>query len=270
MNILRSTCSVVIACLAVSGAKAASLEISEATVTGGRLVVSGTTQPAGRKVVLDGRFEMTSDASGAFRFQRTDYLPPSCIVSLEAKNVTTTAVVANCGPRGVTPRGAWRRQDSYLADDLVTFRGSTWRALAESEGEQPGSDEAAWEQFVAKGRAGDAGPAGPAGEPGSDGAQGPAGVAGPIGPQGPVGPQGPKGDVGVIVGRASFNLTFTAAANSCSTVATVIPGSIDGDMVVASVQSYALVGAAFVTGYGVVNGNVTASLCNMNIPNKSQ
>lgn len=260
MNSLRSTCIVVTACLAASAAEAATLRISDATVTGGRLIISGKTDLGGRTVVLDGQFETTAEADGSFTFRLSNYLPSTCIVRLEADDAARTAVVANCGARGVTPRGAWVRQDSYVADDLVTFKGSSWRALSENSGQRPDSDGAPWEIFVARGQTGAAGPSGAPGEPGP---QGPEGVAGPAGPQGPVGPQGPRGDVGVIIGRASFNLTFTVAANSCATVATVIPGSVDGDMVVASVLSYALPTTAFISGYGVVNGNVTASLCNM-------
>ena len=202
MNKLRFICMVVGLCLASSGAEAAKLKVSAAAVTGGALVVSGKTNLSGRTIVLDGLYETTSDASGAFTFRLTNYLPASCIVTLEVGDATDTAVVANCGPRGLTPRGAWRQKDSYRVDDLVTFKGSTWRAIAENKGQRPDGTEAPWEAFVSRGQQGVAGPSGAKGDPGAEGPtgpageQGPAGIAGATGPSGPIGEQGPAGVAG--------------------------------------------------------------------------
>src|SRR5690242_16137020 len=41
--------------------------------------------------------------------------------------------------RVLTPRGAWSAQVSYAADDLVTARGSTWRAKVANSDRVPGS-----------------------------------------------------------------------------------------------------------------------------------
>lgn len=202
MKRLRFICIAAGLCLASSGAEAAKLKVSDAAVTGGALVVSGKTNLSGRTIVLDGLYETTSDASGAFAFRLTNYLPASCIVTLEVGDATETAVVSNCGPRGLTPRGAWRQKDSYRADDVVTFKGSTWRAIAENKGQRPDATEAPWEAFVSRGQQGAAGPSGAKGDPGAEGPtgpsgdQGPAGAAGPTGSTGPAGEQGPAGAAG--------------------------------------------------------------------------
>jgi hypothetical protein len=53
----------------------------------------------------------------------------------------------------VTPQGAWSPAKSYVKDDLVTSRGSTWRAKRNSKGKVPGSTKpstaADWEEFAA-------------------------------------------------------------------------------------------------------------------------
>ena len=58
--------------------------------------------------------------------------------------------MANCGPAGVTARGAWAEAAAYVRNDLVTHEGSTWRARRNNAGNQPqaGAD---WEIFAAAG-----------------------------------------------------------------------------------------------------------------------
>lgn len=110
-----------------------------------------------------------------------------------------TAVVANCGPKGVNPHGAWKNKINYLTDDLVTHGGSSWRALADNKRKKPGSRSAIWEEFAAKGAHGAKGVpgadgvTGPAGPDGRTGAAGPRGTRGILGPQGVAGPQGLRG-----------------------------------------------------------------------------
>lgn len=169
-----------------TAAFAQQISVTTATVEGGKLVVEGTTPQPNQKITLDDAFSAKSKGSRAFKFSLDDYLPPSCIVALKAGALVTTAVVANCGPRGLTARGPWNGEDDYVADDLVTFDGSSWRARRGNTGKTPTSGKD-WELFA---RAGNTGPKG------ATGAQGPAGPQGDAGPQGEVGPQGPQGSTG--------------------------------------------------------------------------
>ena len=188
----RAALSLALLSVATSGAAAQQITVTTATVEAGRLVVEGTTPQPNQKITLDDAFSAKSKGSRAFRFSLDAYLPPSCIVSLAAGALTTTAVVANCGPRGLTARGPWNAEDDYVADDLVTFGGSSWRAKRGNTGKTPavGKD---WELFA---RAGDAGPKGATGPQGPTGPEGDAGPQGEIGPQGPEGPQGATGAQG--------------------------------------------------------------------------
>lgn len=274
-------------CLASSVAEAAKLKVVDAGVTGGALAVSGKADLAGWKIVLDGQYETTSDASGAFTFRLTNYLPPSCIVTLEAGGAVRTAVVANCGPRGLTPRGAWHQKDNYRVDDVVTFKGSSWRALADSKGQRPDGTEAPWETFVMRGQPGAAGPIGAKGDPGAEGPagpageqgpagvagpagpageQGPMGVAGPIGPRGLTGPQGAKGDPGVVVfsNSVSTGALGTPGAGSCFEFQMLLTGVLPGDMVTVAVTNNALPrGTVISSGGSVTAGQVVGTLCNL-------
>ena len=140
------------------------------------------------------------------------YHPEDCIVDLhvtDAFGPDVQAVVALCGPRGVIPRGAWSGTTFYIEDDLVTYGGSSWRALhlpvgSTNDGHTPGIDlnwSVYWEKFAAKGDTGETGPQGPQGSAGADGATGPAGAdgaTGPSGPQGVAGAVGPQGEPALI------------------------------------------------------------------------
>jgi hypothetical protein len=81
----------------------------------------------------------------------------------------------------------------------VTFGGSTWIAILDNTGSQPGDttvNPPVWQILAMKGADGAAGAQGPAGAPGAPGATGAAGATGPQGPTGPTGPQGPAGTNG--------------------------------------------------------------------------
>ena len=158
--------------------------LTKVTIEGGNLVIEGKTRRAGQTVKLDNGVATTiSDASRNFSFELV-YLPTGCVVELKVGAVIKTAVVASCGPKGVNPQGAWSNQTNYLTDDLVTFRGSSWRAESDNSGKKPNANSAFWEQFAARG------------EKGAAGLQGTAGATGPQGPQGTTGSQGPKGNTG--------------------------------------------------------------------------
>lgn len=252
--------------------EAATILITEAKVVDGELVVSGTRQPGG-KVVLDGRFTAKTDGSGGFTFRLSDYLPPTCVVVVSAGDDSKTGVIANCGQRGVSPRGAWNSDDRYLADDLVTFNGSAWRALAENRGKKPDRNATKWELFAAKGEQGVAGPAGPAGPKGDVGpqgsvgpvgpaGQGPAGQPGPVGPQGPVGPEGPAG---VALGANARSLvSLSLDKGLCTKVVVDAPGALPSDTaLVFSADDLELPDGAFYQTYGVHGpGALTVMFCN--------
>ena len=111
---------------------------------------------------LDGQTSSTlnvkSGADGAFGFSLV-YHPGDCVVGVQklisptSLGAATSALVANCGPAGVTPRGAWTQSADYVRNDLVTYLGSTWRARRGSSNKLPVSG-ADWEQFAAAGEDG--------------------------------------------------------------------------------------------------------------------
>ncbi len=159
---------------------AAAIRIEQALIDGGDLDVTGSADP-GSVVILDGHFEFTADGSGRFAFKLV-YRPDTCIVELTSPTQDAVrAVIAHCGPSGVIPTGPWSNTRIYQTDELVTYDGSTWRALRSvPENRVPGSSASAafWERFAARG------------------AQGPRGTKGDTGGQGPRGEAGAKGDPG--------------------------------------------------------------------------
>jgi hypothetical protein len=205
-HLLAGVCALSFASLvSVVPAHAAGIAVKDAKIQNGRLYVTGTTATAGQQVKLDNRYTVTSNAQRSFTFSIANYLPSDCIVDLTSGTATGVAVVANCGARGLSPRGAWVTNASYLKDDVVTLQGSSWRAKRNNVNKSPLTNTADWEKFVSKGDRGAAGPAGPAGPAGTTGpagpagptgAMGPAGAAGPRGPAGPAGPAGPQGPQG--------------------------------------------------------------------------
>jgi hypothetical protein len=196
--------------------QAAGITITDAKIESGRLIVTGVAPSPNIQVKLENYFTATSNASKIFSFSIANYLPPDCVVDATAGTAWGTGVVANCAVRGVSPRGAWVTNMTYVVNDLVTFQGSTWRAKRSNVNKSPATSTLDWEKFVAKGDPGQAGPAGPAGPGGATGPAGPAGSIGAIGPAGPTGtagvtgpqgPQGPQGQQGPtgIVSVTSFH-----------------------------------------------------------------
>jgi hypothetical protein len=105
---------------------------------------------------------------------------------------------------GFTFRNAFNPKPSYNVNDVVTYNGSSYAAIAASSGPNnptPDTNPAAWSVMAAQGSTGPAGSPGtqgPQGSQGPQGATGSQGSAGPQGPQGPAGPAGPKGDTGAV------------------------------------------------------------------------
>jgi hypothetical protein len=148
-----------IALLPAASVLAADVTITDAKIAGGKLAVTGTTAAPNTWVRLDGQtardFNVKSGGDGAFAFGIV-YHPGDCIVDLQrlisptALGAATAALVADCGPAGVSPRGAWNSTTAYVANDLVTYLGSTWRARRGNANTLPVSG-AVWEQFAAAG-----------------------------------------------------------------------------------------------------------------------
>jgi len=214
------------AILSTAAAQAAGITVTDATIAQGELTVTGKSPNANQSVQLDGQFTDMSNANKVFAFHLTNYHPADCVVTLTAGAATATAVVANCGERGLSARGAWNNTDNYLVDDVVTSGGSSWRAIADNVNKKPSNHPAQWEVLAAKGDTGPAGAAGPAGPQGDQGPQGPQGDTGPIGPQGPQGPQGPKAVTGANV---TGHISFTIPANSCGNLGLGVNGATVGD-----------------------------------------
>ena len=149
--------------VAASGPALAEIQIRDARISGGAVVIQGRSAAAKQVVTADGdRASVTTGADRRFTLE-LNYFPANCTVSLKAGEETRDVVIAMCGPKG-----------------------------------EPGPAGSAGPAGPAgpKGEPGAAGPQGPAGPKGEPGATGPQGPAGPEGPAGPAGPRGPKGDAG--------------------------------------------------------------------------
>jgi collagen triple helix repeat protein len=113
------------------------------------------------------------------------------------------------GAPGVTFKGPYDSNQTYIANDAVGYQGSTYIATGSTTDNAPlnsdGTLNSYWALVAAKGDTGPQGIQGPKGDTGAIGPQGPQGAqgdtglqgsAGPAGPTGPTGPQGLKGDTG--------------------------------------------------------------------------
>lgn len=104
------------------------------------------------------------------------------------------------GPAGLIPRGTWDNATPYVANDLVTYNGSSYAALAGSTNNNPETSPTKWQLLSARG---------PAGVDGGQGIQGPTGAEGP---QGPIGPPGADASVSdAVYDQAAWNGDTTHA-----------------------------------------------------------
>jgi hypothetical protein len=112
-----------------------------------------------------------------------------------------TGPIGATGPSTFIFRGEWNDTDSYAANDVVAYLGSTYSAITSNTNTLP-TDGEYWVLIISKGPTGAAGltgptgPTGPTGETGETGATGTTGPTGPTGETGETGPQGIQGDSG--------------------------------------------------------------------------
>ena len=224
-NICGAGVSTVFAAMFASQSAIAGVVIADAKIENGLLVVTGASN-IGTAVQMD-LFDPVLIDPVTRKFSISEvYVPADCIVDLEFTGSVafhSAAVIANCSPANLIPRGNWDTAATYYLNDLVYFGGSTYRAINPgplvNKATPPGGTDwkKYWQLFASKGANGIGGPQGPAGADGAagtDGAEGPQGPRGPrgdtgdTGPQGPIGltgadgaegpqgPRGPKGDTG--------------------------------------------------------------------------
>jgi hypothetical protein len=124
------------------------------------------------RVALQGTpFQTRTDASREFEFAVV-YRTPTCRVTLTSGSQAQEVLIANCAP-GLMPRGSWSPAAQYSEDDVVLFRGSTYRAMIPNRGKRPDVTSRAWGVLAARGPAGTGGEPLPEAPPAAIGAPGP-------------------------------------------------------------------------------------------------
>jgi hypothetical protein len=133
--------------------------VTEAKIEAGRLVIAGKASVPGMTLRVDGKLASDFTASASpldrrFRFSLV-YLPRDCIVDLQRVmpngmlKASTSLVIANCAPSGLSPRGNWNGKLVYDSNDLVSFQGGSWLATRENVNRKPGTT-GDWQLFVAR------------------------------------------------------------------------------------------------------------------------
>ena len=173
--------------------------------------------------------------------------------------------------------GPFSSATSYNVDDVATYNGSTYVAIAANGpgGQTPDQNPSAWSMMAQQGATG---AQGPQGATGLTGAQGPQGATGPQGPTGATGPQGPPGVVnpGAFIQNgttqqtgASFNIDGSATLGGTVTASSAALGSatLNGSALTASAstanpESYTI--SATNTGGGFNTGAIYGNFNNTN------
>ena len=122
---------------------------------------------------------------------------------------------------GFNFRNAFDPSASYAVDDVATYNGSTYIAIAVNQGPNnptPDLNSAAWSLMALEGAVGPAGTTGPQGLQGPAGLSGAAGATGATGAQGPLGPVGPQGLAGAN-GANGSGFNFRNAFNPLASYA---------------------------------------------------
>ena len=126
----------------------------------------------------------------------------ACLIAASTSLVLLIAPAATAVPRGDEGTvgwqylGPWRPAASYVAGDVVRYKGASYVAVQDSKGKSP-TKKTHWGLLARDGSTGAAGAAGATGPVGAKGATGEPGAQGAQGAQGPQGPQGPAGQPGI-------------------------------------------------------------------------
>ncbi len=114
---------------------------------------------------------------------------------------------------GFNFRNAFDNSASYAINDVVSYNGSSYVAIAATNPGDPTPDlNPNWSLIAQQGAAGSAG------APGATGAPGPQGPAGAQGSQGPAGPQGPPGPPGAPAGSSCPSGSFVSGFTTSGTL----------------------------------------------------
>jgi len=252
----------------------AAIKVTVATITAGKLSLSGTAT-ASSVITLDGGIATAKTGSGGnFTFGTAlAYVPHRCVVKLTSSGQPTVlAKVANCSPVTLNIMDDWLSTQAYITDDIVFYGGTSWRA------KQPVpaniipslSADIYWQPFGASpvlalpsagGATGLASSTDQSGATGTSGvivAGGTTAVAGPTGTDGATGATGPTGSA------AGFGATFISTALSSGTAPDY--EEVAGSRVTADINSAALV---TISGEFVVSGK-NAPTCSITFTGGSQ
>lgn len=101
--------------------------------------------------------------------------------------------VGPVGPAGLTWRGEYNNQASYIMDDAVAYQGATYFCLESVTGTSPLPENPSWALLAAQGARGEKGDKGDNGLQGIQGIAGQQGIRGVTGEQGLQGVQGERG-----------------------------------------------------------------------------
>ena len=128
----------------------------------------------------------------------------------------------DAGPKGADGSGfnfrnAFDTSVTYGVNDVVTYAGSTYVAIAKNQGGgTPDKDPSTWTLMAQQGAAGNPGATGPQGPIGPFGPQGPQGQTGPAGATGPQGPTGAVGATGVVTIKTFAGFVGNSIAGSAT------------------------------------------------------
>ena len=162
-------------------------------------------------------------------------------------------VAGAVGPAGtgMVYRGTYGSGTTYAANDAVTYNGSSYISLQNSNlANQPDVAPAFWSRFAAAGAVGPAGPIGATGATGLTGPQGIQGTAGNTGPAGPTGATGPQGPPVSFQGPWSVATTYAlgdAVSFNGSSYISLVTGNVGFQPDISNVK-WALLAQAGATG----------------------
>jgi len=118
---------------------------------------------------------------------------------------------------GLPLMGTWDDTTAYYQTQIVFWNGSTWYALVDDAGSEPGLSPSVWAVFIEQGAAGATGETGAAGDRGITGASGATGDTGATGDQGVAGGTGqlgtPQGPWSLGITYASGDIVFYAGSS---------------------------------------------------------